>query len=106
MPAAEIVTVEVGELLEILRTEIGGSIGYTPEALDPNMAILKLGLDSAAAIRLGARIEHCLGVRLEIADLLRIETIADLARLIHRRRLLVSMMSPPTNFASTSSTRI
>jgi PfaB family protein len=94
---------ETDPVFALLRREIAYSIGCMPDIVDPNTSIFKLGLDSVVVVGLAAKIERSTGVRLELVDLLQVETIADIAQLINQRRLLASILASPDKMSSVDS---
>jgi PfaB family protein len=79
---------EVGAIVAIIVAEVARTLRCPPGLVDVTASLFGLGLDSLQAAELAVRADRDFGVRLELADVIAGDSVAGLARLIHRRRLV------------------
>lgn len=72
-----------------LLARLGAALGQPPEALDPELAFVELGLDSVLLVELSGELEEALGQPLDPNLLFEHPSVARLAR--H----LATLGSPP-----------
>ncbi|EFQ31398.1 amino acid adenylation domain-containing protein [Colletotrichum graminicola] len=68
-----------------LRKEVAALSGSSEESINEDMALLALGLDSIDLVKLSARLKH-IGYELTLSQLLRSQTIAEMAKILNEKK--------------------